>query len=68
MRVRIVIPHPHIQPHHVKHAAAGLTVSAGLADTFVPFAHLGTILFVIAGCIAIYEPHLVHDFETEINE
>lgn len=65
--MRILIPHPTIKPHHVRHAAAGLTVSGGVAEVFAPF-HIGTLLFVIAGCIAIYEPHLVHEVELAMEE
>lgn len=66
MTIKVLIPHPHIKPVHVKHAAAGLTLTAGFVDVFLPIAHMGTILFVIAGCIAIYEPHLVHEFSADI--
>lgn len=59
-RIKIVTPHPHIKPHHVKHTAAGLTGMAGFAEVFAPY-HIGAFLFVIAGCIAIYEPYLVHE-------
>lgn len=60
MKIKVLVPHPQIKPHHVKHAAAGTTVIAGVAEALAPY-HLGAVLFVIAGCIAIYEPYLVHE-------
>lgn len=60
--MKILIPHPQIKPHHVKHAAAGTTIFAGFSDMALPY-HIGAVLFVIAGCIAIYEPYLVHEVE-----
>lgn len=55
-RIRVIVPV--VKPVHVKHTAAGLTIGGGLAEAFAPF-HLGAILFVLAGCIAIYEPYFV---------
>lgn len=66
--MKILIPHPHLKPHHVKHAAATLTVSGGALDIFSPFPHVATIMLVIAGCIAIYEPHLVHELHIDMEE
>lgn len=63
--MKIFLPHPTIKPHHVKHAAASLTVSGGAIEIFGGIPHLGTIILVIAGCIAIYEPHLVHEIALE---
>ncbi len=60
MKVKIVRPHPHIKPHHVKHTAAGITMAAGIAEVFIPY-HVGALLFVIGGCLAIYEPYVAHE-------
>lgn len=65
--MKIVVPHPAIKPHHVKHVAAGTTVAGGLAEVFLPF-HLGTILLCAAGVIAIYEPMFFHHIELEIKD
>lgn len=67
MKIRVIIPHPTIKPHHVKHAAAVTTASAGVAEAFAPY-HIGAILFVIAGCIAIYEPYFVNEVHVSTEE
>lgn len=58
--MRIIVQHPVIKPHHVKHTAASLTIGAGLAEIFAPY-HIGALLFVLSGCVAIYEPYLIHN-------
>lgn len=62
--MKIIIPHPTIKPHHVKHTAAGLTISAGVAEIILPY-HIGALLFVLSGCVAIYEPYLTHEVELD---
>lgn len=63
--MKVKIPHPYIKPVHVKHAAAGLTVGGGLLEIFSQIPHVGTIVLVCAGVIAIYEPHIIRDIELE---
>lgn len=63
--MKIFIPHPHIKPHHVKHAAAGSTILGGVVEIFSNIPHLGTVILVVAACVAIYEPHIVHEIEIE---
>lgn len=65
--MKILVPHPHLKPHHVKHVAALTTISGGGAEVFLPY-HIGTLMFCIAGLLAIYEPMLVHHVELEIRD
>lgn len=68
MKIKLVAPHPKIKPHHVKHTAAGLTLTGGALEIFAPFPHVGTVLLMIAGCVAIYEPHIVHEAVLKLEE
>lgn len=63
--MKILLPHPHLKPHHVKHAAAAMTVTGGLVEILSNIPHIGTVILVFAGCVAIYEPHIVHEVELE---
>lgn len=37
----------------------------GAVEIFSSIPHLGTIILVVAGCIAIYEPHIIHEITLE---
>lgn len=60
--MKIIIKHPHIEPKHAKHTAAGLTIAGGIIS-YTPFSYLEAVLFAIAGCLAIYEPYIVHEVD-----
>lgn len=65
MKIKVVRPHPHIKPHHVRHVAGALTLTGGGLEVFAPIPHIGTCILVIAGLIAIYEPHIIHEIEID---
>lgn len=70
MTLKVLIPHPTIKEHHVKHTAALLTLGGGVA-AYIPFGPihiLEGVLFAIAGCIAIYEPTIIRTFNVSPDE
>jgi hypothetical protein len=65
-KLPIKVPHPHIEEKHVKHTAAiGIITGTALESAHI-FYPAGLILLMIAGCIAVYEPYLIHSVE-ELN-
>lgn len=65
--MKILIPSKVLKPHHVKHIAAGATISGTGMEIFLPY-HIGTIMLGLAACLAIYEPMIFHHIEVEIQD
>ena len=62
MKIKIIWINPHVKPEHIKHAAGLSTIMAGATEMLgsMHFS-ISATLFVIGGCLAIYDPHLVHE-------
>lgn len=65
--MKLKIQHPHIEEKHVKHCA-GISIIGG---TILEAAHVfypsGLILLMVAGCIAIYEPYIIHHVKGDLD-
>lgn len=66
--MKLLIKHPHIKEHHVKHGAALSIISGTVLEAAHMFYPSGLILLSIAGCIAVYEPYIVHHIEDKTDE
>lgn len=60
MTLNVILPHPHIEEHHIKHTAGLLTIGGSLVEIlhFLP-STIGLTMLMLGGCIAIYEPYII---------
>lgn len=62
MTLNVLVPHPHIKEHHLKHTAGLLTVSGTALELMHSIPYAGIIMLCAGGLIAIYEPYVMKTF------
>lgn len=61
MKMKLIIPKPHVKPQHVKHTASFGILFGTLLETLHIAYPAGLIVLGAAGIIAVYEPYFVHE-------
>lgn len=64
--MKLIVKHPHIKEHHVKHMAGFGIVSGTILEAAHMFYPSGLLLLMFAGCVAVYEPYIVHHVQGEL--
>lgn len=63
-----ILHKPHLAEKHVKHSA-GFGIAIG---TILEAAHLlypsGLIILGVAGCLAVYEPYIIHTVKGDLGD